>query len=173
MNASEEKSLREFSSHLLLDYGFEILASDPVLPALYIIYRELKTNNDGNKNVANAIQEALKKLNPTVYNFSEPGEGWKFQIAGSLKWMFIGFTIIGVIWSCHYWWRQYHDVEQARIMTKTEAPLNQLLLNNIRKDNDGYLFIQFDEAKGSSVKFYTEYDKRKDGSVRVYLGKLN
>jgi hypothetical protein len=172
MNAKEEKLLREFCSHLLLDYGFEFLPSDPVLPALYAIHCELNGNADGNKKVAHAINEALEKLNPTVYNFSERGEGWKFQIAGSLRWLFMGLTVMGAIWPCVFWWRQYHDVVKARIILNTAAPLNQLLLNNVGKDKEGYLFLQFNEAKGNSIEFYTEYDKRQDGSVRVYLGKL-
>ncbi len=45
MTAQEEKDLRAYSAFILKEYGFHISPNDPVIPALYIIHREMQLNN--------------------------------------------------------------------------------------------------------------------------------
>ena len=105
MSEKQEKLLRLYCAHVLVKYGFEFTPHDPVVPALYAIHRELNSNKIGNEEVARSIKGALEKLNPTVYNFNERGEAWKFKLAESLRWLFVGLSAALGIFVAFFWWR--------------------------------------------------------------------
>src|SRR5882762_3723662 len=110
MSETQEKLLRQYCAHVLLKYGFEFSPHDPVIPALYTIYKELGTNKVGNEAVARSIKDALEKLNPTVYNFNEQGEAWKFKMAESIRWLFAGACLVATVGLGLVWWRQHNNV---------------------------------------------------------------
>jgi len=171
MNQIEEKLLREYCGHLLVNYGFEILPSDPILPALYIINRELSSNVNANNNVAMSMQEALKRLSPTVYNFNTTGEGWKFALASSLKWLFIGLSIIGVVGVCNLWWRQYNDVSISRNIIMQSPYISSEILKRIKKNEEGFLYLEFKKSDDAIITSAEEYDQVSKSTIRVYFGR--
>ncbi len=171
MTESELKLLRKYCAHVLTDYGFDFSPDDPIVPSLYTIHRELNANKEGNKALAKSVQDALTKINPTVYNFNNRGEALLFKIGELIKWVVIGTGTIIIIWICNFWWRQHHDVERARNIIDGSAAITKILHENIRKNDQGYLYIPFEKHFGDSINFFSEYEEFKDGSVRVYIGK--
>ncbi|MBS1681673.1 MAG: hypothetical protein JST48_08170 [Bacteroidetes bacterium] len=173
MNEREEKKLRQFSSHLLNDYGFEISQSDPVLPALYLVHRELTDNKIGNEEVAKTLKIVLEKLNPTVYNFNGYGEAWKFKMAESMRWLFAGLSIVLAIFACLIWWRQNNDVSRAREIISASSGVHRLLMMATERNENGFIYIELSKAKGRFVENFTQYHEIKTDTIRIYFGKTN
>ena len=169
----QEKLLRQYCARVLLKYGFEFTTHDPVLPALYTIYRELHANKVGNEEVATNIKAALEKLNPTVYNFNEPGEAWKFKMAESLRWLFVGLSVVAVVFVALIWWRQYNDVRRAREILLASSGSHRLLMMAAEKNESGFMYLELSKAKGRFIKNFTEYEEVKKDTIRVYLGKVD
>jgi hypothetical protein len=171
MTEREKNELREYSAYLLKRYGFNIPYTDPVMPALFTIHKELSDTKDSNTRLAKTIDQALERMNPTVYNFNAPGEAWKFQIGNSLKWFFVCLTIVLTLFIGFSWMKVKSTVEEAENIIQLASPIEKSLLNRVEKDSDGFYYIEFKESLGSSVMNFIEYDERGDGRVRVYLGK--
>lgn len=173
MSEKEEKLLRQYCAQVLLKYGFEFSTHDPVVPALYTIYRELDANKVSNDEVAKKIKGALDKLNPTVYNFNEPGEAWKFKMAESLRWLYLGITLVAVMGIGLIWWRQDNNIGRAREILAISSGINRTLLLKAKKDDTGFMYLEFSKAKGKYILNYEEYHQIDNGTIRVYLGKSN
>jgi hypothetical protein len=170
MTEKEQKELRNYCAFMLTEYGFDFAPTDPVIPALYVIHRELRTHSGSNDRVAAEIKNVAGKINSRIYNFSGPGEAWKFQLAGSLKWLFLGLSINLFLWIAFKWWSAKNDLAEAQRIIQSSERINIHLLNNVKKDTDGFMFLEFTEAKGNSIKNFIEYEKINSKTVRVYLG---
>ncbi|MBS1508560.1 MAG: hypothetical protein JSS79_18130 [Bacteroidetes bacterium] len=171
MNDKQEKLLRIYCAQILVKYGFEFSPHDPVVPALYTIHCELNSNKTGNEQVAKSIGEAMKKINPTVYNFSERGEAWKFKFAESLRWLFIGLSVVLVVVVSLIWWSQYNDIRRATLIIAASKGANETFIRSAKRDSQGYVYLEFSRAKGNVVDFWTDYEEVKKDTIRVYVGK--
>jgi len=172
MSDKQEKLLRAYCALVLVKYGFEFSPNDPVVPALYTIYRELSTNKTGNENVAKSINDALKKLNPTVYNFNERGEAFAFKLAESLRWFFASLGVVTVFFIGLVWWKQYNDVQKAEDILKVSSEINKILLD-AKRDKNNSIYWEFSRVKGDFILNGKEYVQVAEDTVRVYLGKTD
>jgi hypothetical protein len=170
MTEREEKELRNYCAFMLKEYGFDFAPTEPVIPALYVIHRELQRHGASNDRVAAEIKTATGKMNSKVYHFNSPGEAWKFQIGGALKWLSIGLSLNLLLWIGLTWWSSANDLAEAKRIIQSSSRINSSLINNVKTDRDGYLFLEFKEATGNSVKNFTEYEKVDSKTVRIYLG---
>jgi len=171
MTESEHKALRNYCAYMLKEFGFEFSPTDPVIPALYVIHHELMAVRKNNEMLARSVQEATKKINPTIYNFSSPGEAWKFQIAHSLKWLFIGLSLFLIIWILSNWWTNVDNLNRAETIIETSDQIKSSLLQRVKKDEKGYYYLEFTKSSGEQVRFFNEFDRIDNETVRVYLGK--
>lgn len=169
MTDQEHKALRNYCAFILKEYGFQFSPTDPVIPALFIIHREMQLNNQNNKAIANLIKDASLKMNSKTFNFHSPGEAWKFQMAGTMKWFSFGLLILLAMFLVTWIWSVSDDVSKARDLIQGSERVNELLLR-VDKDLEGYFFLDFKEASGNSIKNFVEYEKRNSKTVRVYLG---
>jgi hypothetical protein len=170
MTEREEKELRNYCAFMLKEYGFDFAPTDPVVPALYVMHREIQVNRKSNDTVSAEIKEAVTKMNSKVFHFNSPGEAWRFQIAGSLKWLFLGLSVNLLLWIALKWWSAKNDLDEAQRIIRSSGRINAHLLNNVKEDRDGFMFLEFTEAKESSIKNFIEYEKVNSKTVRVYLG---
>jgi hypothetical protein len=70
MTEKEQRSIRAYCAFLLNEYGIHFSPDDPVIPALYVIHKEMQLNNTSNKAIASEVKDAAAKINPTVFNFN-------------------------------------------------------------------------------------------------------
>lgn len=170
MTDQEQKALRSYCAFLLKEYGFQFSPEDPVIPALYIIHREMQLNNRNNQIIGAAIKEAASKMNSKSFHFNSLGEAWKFQLGIALKWFLGGAILIAVIVIVIWGWSISDEVEQARQIIEKQNRVN-ILLQRIKIDADHYYFIDFTERKGNSIRNFLEYERLNQKAIRVYLGK--
>ena len=170
MTAQEEKDLRAYSAFILKEYGFHISPNDPVIPALYIIHREMQLNNQNNQAIASQIKDATQQINPKVFQFNHPGESWKYQLGIAFKWMAFGLLLLMLGGLITWYWSMANDVNQARAIVRSSSYVSELT-GRTQKDKDGCYFIDFTAAKGDSILFLKEFKKINPRTVRVYLGK--
>ena len=52
---------------------------DPVIPALYVIHKEMQLSNASNKAIASEVKAAAK-INPTVFHFNNGDAANKFHV---------------------------------------------------------------------------------------------
>jgi hypothetical protein len=94
MTEKEQRDLRSYCAFILKEYGFDIPPNDPVIPALYVIHKEMQFNNESNQVIASLVKEAASKINPTVFHFCRSSiqisVGHRGQM--DLKWAF-GFVV--------------------------------------------------------------------------------
>lgn len=169
MTDQEQKELRAYCASLLKEYGFQFSPNDPVIPALYIIHKEMELNNQNNKALASQVNEASLRINPKVFHFQYPGEAWKFQMAIAFKWIISGliaalFTLIAV-----WYWSMANDVDTARIIIESSGNMGEFL-KAVKKDKAGYYFIDLRAAKGDSIRNFQEYQKLNANTIRIHLG---
>lgn len=170
MTDREQKDLRSYCAFLLEEYGFYIPPNDPVIPALYIIHKEMQLNNQNNKDLASQVKEASSRIHPKEFHFHHPGEAWKFQLGVALKWILSGLLVLLFIWVGVWYWSMVKDVDKARTILEASGRANELL-KVIQQDKAGYYFIDFTVSKGDSIQFFKEFRKLNTNTVRVYLGK--
>lgn len=170
MTAQEQKDLRSYCAFLFNKHGFHFSPDDPVIPALYIIYMHMKSNNESNEALALQIREAVSKTKPKKFHFHYPGEAWKFQMAGVFKWVLSGLVVLAVLWFGAWHWSRVNDVEEARAILRHSGSLGKLF-HRVQKNDDGIYFIDFTTSTGDSVRYFVEYEKLDRKTVRVYLGR--
>ncbi len=170
MTSQEQKELRSYCAFLLKEYGFQFSPSDPVIPALYIIHREMQLNNESNKAVAVEVKGAASQINPQVFHFNAEGEAWRFQMGITLRWVFAGIMILLLCVMGNGYWSNTRDVEKARTIMESSGSLNELL-KAVKKEKSGSFFIDFTLAKGDSVRYAKDFVWINSNTVRVYLGK--
>lgn len=170
MTDKEQKDLRAYCAFLLREYGFHISPSDPIIPALYIIHKEMQLTTQSNRALASQVKEASANINPTQYHFQYPGEAWKFQLGIALKWFLVGLIVVLLTWSGVWYWSMIKDLDKARMIIEASGPAGELI-KAIQKDKEGYYFIDFTAPKGDSIRGFKEFRKLNVKTVRVYLGK--
>jgi hypothetical protein len=169
MTDQEQKDLRAYCAFILKEFGFHFPPNDPVIPAIYIIHKEMQLNNQNNKAISLLIKEALSKINPTTFHFNSPGEAWKFQMGVTLRWILSGLLVLILIWTAIWYWSRVNDIDRAKTIG---ASYNiSELLKRVQKNDEGYYFIDFTAAKGDSVQNFKEFKKQNARTVRVYLGR--
>jgi hypothetical protein len=170
MTDQEQKDLRAYCAFILKEHGFHFHTNDPVIPALYIIHKEMQLNNQNNKAIALLIKEALSKINPTTYHFNSPGEAWKFQMGITLRWVLSGLFALVFIWTATWYWSMVNDIDRAKTIIEASDNISELI-KRVQKNSEGYYFIDFTAAKGDSIQHFKESQKLNTRTVRVYLGK--
>lgn len=170
MTDQEQKDLRSYCAFILREYGFHFSPNDPVVPALYIIHKEMQLNNQNNKAIAGLVKEASSRINPTVFNFNSRGEALKFQLGMAVKWILSGGIILLFIWVAVWRWSMGNDLDKAGRIIK-EAEHMRELLGRAKTDKAGAYFIDFTETKEGSIRPFMKYRRLNDSTVRVHLGK--
>lgn len=170
MTTQEQKDLRAYCAWLLQAYGFHFPPDDPIIPALYIIYRHMKSNKESNEALALQINEAMSKTRPREFHFHYPGEAWKFQMAGLFKWMLSGLAVLALLLFGAWHWSRVNDVEAARAIVQHSGNIDKLF-HRVQKNSDGIYFIDFTASTGDSIKHFVEYEKPDRKTVRVYVGR--
>ena len=64
MTEMEQRNIRSYCAFLLDEYGIHFSPDDPVIPALYVIHKEMQLNNTSNKAIASEIKDAAAKIKP-------------------------------------------------------------------------------------------------------------
>ena len=170
MTDQEQKELRFYCALLLKEYGFQFSPTDPVIPALYIIHKEMLLNIESNKALASQVKEASCRINPKEYHFHCAGEAWKFQLGIAFKWLLIGLIVLLFTTVAVWYWGMVKDVDGARTIIGASGNMSELL-KAVRKDKADQYFIDFTAAKGDSIRNFKEYQKLNANTVRIYLGK--
>jgi hypothetical protein len=170
MTDQEQKELRFYCAFLLKEYGFQFSPTDPVIPALYIIHKEMQLNSQSNKALALQVKEASSKINPKEFHFHCAGEAWKFQLAIAVKWILTGLIVLLFTAVAVWYWSMTKDIDKARTIIESSGEMGELL-KAVTKDKAGYYFIDLTAAKGDSIRNFKEYRKLNPKTVRVYLGK--
>ena len=137
MTEKEQRSIRTYCAFLLTEHGIHFSPDDPVIPALYIIHKEMLLNSTSNKAIASEVKEAAAKINPMVFNFNNEDAAYKFQVGIAVKYILIGllvllFTVAG-IWC----WSMVHNVDQAKAIIETSGSMGELM-KLVKKDNEGF-----------------------------------
>jgi hypothetical protein len=170
MTDKEQKDLRSYCAFILKEYGFDIPSSDPVIPALYIIHKEMQLNNESNKAIVLQVKEAAAKINPTVFNFNSEGAAYKFQLGIAIKWLLCGGLIALLLTIAAWHWSNMNKVEQAKNIVQNSGKAGELL-KLVKKDDEGFYFIDFTAHKGDSTVFLKEFRKIDAKTVRIYLAR--
>jgi hypothetical protein len=169
MTDNERRQLREYCGLLMREYGFEFLPTEPIMPPLYIIHKEMQRAIDANQAIATKIETASLRIHPRVFNFSHPGEAWKFQLATAVKWILLA----GIIWSFIaagiWYWSIGRDLDRARTIIASRDRVSELA-KRAKKDDKGVLFIDLTEAKGDSAQRFREYVRINKKTVRIFIG---
>ena len=170
MTEKEQRSIRSYCAFLLTEHGIHFSPDDPVIPALYIIHKEMQLNSTTNKAIASEVKEAAAKINPTVFNFNNEDAAYKFQVGIAVKYILIGlmvllFTVAG-IWC----WSMVHNVDQAKAIIETSGSMGELM-KRVTKDNEGFYVIDFTAAKGDSIQRFKEFQLLDAKTVRIVIGK--
>jgi hypothetical protein len=170
MTDKERLELRTYCASLLKMYGFQFSANDPVLPAIFIIHKEMQQCHESNRIIAQRIAEASSRISPKVFHFNHGGEAWKFQLAIAFKWILCGGLILVAISIGIWYWSLSNDIDRARTIINTYDNLNQMAVR-AEKNNKGSYFIDLSEARGDSVQHFHEYLRIDKKTIRVFLGR--
>ncbi len=170
MTDQEQKELRSFCAFLLREFGFQFTPDNPVIPALYIIHKEMQLNNQNNKAIASLVQEASARINPTEFKFYSDGAAWKFQLGITLRWCLVGLVFLMFIVVVTWYRSMGIEVERAKVILSAYGKANELLKRE-RKDNEGYYYMDFTSAGGNVSQDFKEFKTLNAKTVRVYLGK--
>jgi hypothetical protein len=170
MTDKERRDVRDYSAFLLKEYGFNISPNDPVMPALYIIHKEMELTNRSNKAIASEVKEAASKINPTVFNFNNEDAAFKFQLGIAVRWILCGCIIAVVLGIGAFHWSNVNKVEEADNIVRNSGKLGELL-KLVKKDNEGFYFIDFAAAKTDSIVFLKDFYKMDAKTVRIYLAR--
>src|SRR5260221_5214573 len=162
MTDQEQRNLRSYSASLLEEHGFQFPVNDPVLPALYIIYKEMESNNQTNKAIASLVKEALSKVNPKEFKFYSEEAAWQFQMGITFRRVLLGILVAFSVWGLVLLWPKVKTLIQTR---------SNKLLERMQRDRNGYYYIDFAAAKGKSAKDFEEFKMIDSKTVRVYLSK--
>jgi len=165
-----QKNLTDYCASLLVEHGFDYPVNDPVLPALYVIHKDMQRNSQKNQAIADAILEASKKFNPKQFIFNSSDAASKFQRGITIRWSIIAGLAALLAWVAAWHWSMRNDVHKARTIIGVSGNMG-VLLQAAKKDKGGALFIDFTAARGDSIRQFTEYERLNGRTVRVYLGR--
>jgi hypothetical protein len=169
MTEKQQRGIRSYCAFLLTEYGIHFSPDDPVIPALYVIHKEMQLNSTSNKAIASEVKEAAAKINPKVFNFNNENAAFKFQVGIAVKYILIGslvllFTVTGI-----WYWSLVSNVEQAKTIIEASGSMGELM-KRVKKD-EGFYVIDFTAAKGDSIQRFKEFQKLDAKTVRIVIGK--
>jgi hypothetical protein len=170
MTDKEQRDLRYYCAFILKEYGFAISIDDPVIPALYVIHKEMQLNNQINKTIAAQIKETAARINPTEFNFYSDGAAFKFQLGIAVKWILSGMLVLMLATVGAWYWSMMNRVDQAKTIIATSGSMGELM-KRVKKNDEGYYIIDFTAAKGDSVQRFKEFQKLDAKTVRIIVGK--
>ena len=181
MSGEEKLKIRDFSAHLLKEWGFDFPPEDPVMPALYVFHKEnevlrkaneklQKEVQDGNGKLSADIKKIVSSLQPVTYNFSTKGEAWKFKVAGVLPWLIGGMFFIITLWSVGHYLKIVVQEQNKTLIIKKLNVIDQQILPSLKIDNDGDLYLEASSMKDTIG--INEFVLLNNGKVRVYLGRV-
>ena len=170
MTAKEQRDLRDYCALLLKEYGFHISPNDPVVPALYIIHKEMQMSNQCNKTIASELREAASKINPTVYNFNSEDAAFKFQVGIAVKWILVGALVLTFTVVAIWYWSMVNKVDEAKTIIEASGNMGELM-KRVKQNKDDFYFIDFTSATGDSIQPFKEFQRLDSKTVRVYVGK--
>lgn len=170
MTDKEQRSIRAYCAFLLNEHGIDFSPDDPVIPALYVIHKEMQLNNTSNKAIASEVKGVAAKIKPTLFQFNSGDAAYEFQVGIAVKYILICllvllFTVAG-IWH----WSMVNNVDQAKTIVEASGTIGELL-KRVKKDRNGFYVIDFTAAKGDSILPFTQYQKLDARTVRVYVSK--
>jgi hypothetical protein len=170
MTDKERKSIRSYCAFLLDEHGIQFSPDDPVIPALYVIHKEMQLNNANNKAIASEVKDAAAKINPRVFNFNSTEAAYEFQMGIAVKYilmdsMVLLFTVAGI-----WYWSMVNNVDHAETIIKTSGNMGELW-KRVKKDQEGFYVIDFTVAKGDSIQRFREFQKLDSKTVRIVVGK--
>jgi hypothetical protein len=172
MTEKEQRSIRSYCAFLLTEYGIHFSPDDPVIPALYVIHKEMELSNASNKAIASEIKEAAAKINPTVFHFNNGDAAYKFHVGIAIKYILIGFLVLLFAVAGIWYWSMVNNVHQAKIIIQTSGSMGELM-KRVRRDDEGFFVIDFTAAKGDSIQRFTEFQRLDAKTVRIVLGKAS
>lgn len=174
MTDKEQRDLRAYCAFLLKAYGFQFSPTDPVMPALYIIHREMEHNSASNRELTQAVRRASEKIKPQVFHFNVAGEAWKYQLGSAIKWMVGGLIMLLFFGLIAWYWSTTSKVRQANAVMEAHGYMHQLM-EQVKKDETGYYYVDFTSAKGNSkadsTHRFNKFQILNATTVRLYLGK--
>jgi len=169
MTDKEQRDIRAYCAFLLKEYGFHFSPDNPVIPALYIIYKEMQVNSQSNKALASQVKEAAEQLSPQVFHFNTEGEAWQFQRGLTFRWIVAGVFIL-LFGGIGAWvWSKANTINNHNTNLQFSRNMNGLM-NRVKQDVAGNYFIDFTAATGDSIQHFQEFQKLNVKTVRVYLG---
>jgi hypothetical protein len=172
MTEKEQRSIRAYCAFLLDEHGIDFPPDDPVIPALYVIHKEMQLNNTSNKAIASEVKDAAAKIKPKVFHFNNGDAAYRFHIGIAVKYILIGslvllFTVAGI-----WYWSMVNNVDQARTIIKTSGSIGELM-KRVKKDEEGFYVIDFVAAKGDSIQRFKEFVQVDERTVRIVVGKVS
>jgi hypothetical protein len=172
MTEKEQRSIRSYCAFLLSEHGIQFSPDDPVIPALYVIHKEMQLNSTNNKAIAAEVKDAAGKIHPTVFNFISEDAAYKFQVGIAVKYILIGslvllFTVAGI-----WYWSMVNKVDQARSIIETSGSIGELM-KRVKKDEEGFYVIDFTAAKGDSIQRFKEFVQVDERTVRIVVDKVS
>ena len=170
MTKKEQRSIRAYCAFLLDEHGIDFSPYDPVIPALYVIHKEMQLNNESNKALASQVREATSRIKSTVFNFNSESAAFKFQVGIAVKWILIGALVLLFVVIAIWHWSRANDVDHARAIIQASGNMGELM-KRVQKDKEGYYFLDFTAAKADSIQHFKEYQKLDAKTVRIYVGK--
>ena|SRR5258706_1531076 len=165
-----QKNLTDYCASLLVEHGFDYPVNDPVLPALYVIHKDMQRNNQKNQAIADAILEASKKFNPKQFIFNSSDAASKFQWGITIRWSIIAGLAVLLAWVAAWHWSMRNDVDKARTIIGVSGNI-EVLLQAVKKDEIGDFFVDLTAAKGDSTQHFVKYRRLNAKTVRLYLGR--
>jgi hypothetical protein len=172
MTEKEQRSIRSYCAFLVTEHGIHFSPDDPVIPALYVIHKEMQLNNTNNKAIAAEIKDAAGKISPTMFHFNNGDAAYRFHVGIAVKYILIGslvllFTVAGI-----WYWSMVNNVDQAKTIIKTSGNMGELV-KRVKKDKEGLYVIDFTAAKGDSIQRFTEFVQLDERTVRIVVGKAS
>ena len=169
MTDKEQRSIRAYCAFILDEHGIHFSPDDPVIPALYVIHKEMQLNNTTNNAVASEVKAAAAKINPTVFHFNNGDAAYKFHVGIAVKYILIGslallFTAAGI-----WYWSIVNNVDHAKAIIEASGSMGELM-KRVKKD-EGFYVIDFNAAKGDSIQRFKEFQKLDAKTVRIVVGK--
>ena len=77
----------------------------------------------------------------------------------------LAFSVVAI-----WYWSMVKKVDEANLITQNSANITEII-KRVKKDNEGYYFLDFALAKGDSIQHFKEYRKLDAKTVRIYVGK--
>jgi hypothetical protein len=166
----EQRSIRAYCAFLLTEHGIHISPDDPVIPALYVIHKEMQLNNTNNKAIESEVKNAAAKINPTVFNFNSDDAAYEFQVGIAVKYILIGSLVLLLTVAGIWYWSMVNNVDQAKTIIEASGNMGELM-KRVKKDKEGFYVIDFTAAKGDSVQRFKEFLQLDAKTVRIVVGK--